>query len=301
MTATALVSGGGCTTVTTGTETSPSRQIHDSLDHPVIDADGHWLEPIPIFLDFLRDIGGPKSVEQFLLYRKERWDTWYSDSAEELLTTRKLRASWWTFPAGTLDRATAMIPELLYKRLDEFGLDFSIVYPTLGLGIQTIADPELRAAVVRALNTMSAEMFAPYSDRLTPVATLSAFTPQEAIDELRFCVNELHLKTAWLHGAIRRPVPAFDRGGDRGDSPTFIDNLVLDNIQSYDPLWQEFVDLKVPVSTHAGSMGWGDRTSPNNYCFNHIGHFAQANHVFARALFLSGVTYRFPTLNFVFL
>jgi hypothetical protein len=146
---------------------------------------------------------------------------------------------------------------------------------------------------------MSAEMFAPFSDRMTPVATLSAFSPEEAIEELRFCVNELHLKTAWLHGAIRRPIPAFERVGE--ENPAFVDNLVLDNLADYDPLWQQFVDLKVPVSTHAGSMGWGDRTSPSNYCFNHIGHFSQANHVFARALFLSGVTYRFPTLNFAFL
>lgn len=280
---------------------SRAREIHDALGHPVIDGDGHWLEPIPVFLDFLRDVGGAASVEKYTRYRKERWNSWYSTTQAELLASRRLRASWWTFPANTLDRATAMMPELLYNRLDEFGLDYAIVYPTLGLGIQTIADGDLRAAVVRALNVMSAEMFAPFADRLTPVATLSAFSPEEAIEELRFCVNDLHLKTAWLHGAIKRPIPAFV--GDRGDesSPTFIDNLVLDNAKSYDPLWKEFVDLKVAVSTHAGSMGWGDRTSPNNYCFNHIGHFAEANHVFARALFLSGVTYRFPSLNFVFL
>lgn len=287
--------------VTALDSSSRSKEIHDTLGHPVIDGDGHWLESVPIFLEYLRDSGGPKGVEKYLSYRRDRWDSWYGDSPEQLLKTRRLRSSWWTFPAETLDRATEMIPELLYQRLDEFGLDYAVVYPTLGLGVQTIADPDLRAAVCRALNTMSAEMFAPYADRLTPVATLSAFTPQEAIEELRFCVNELHLKTAWLHGAIRRPIPAFERDGDGRDSPTFIDNLVLDNTLNYDPLWKEFVDLKVPVSTHAGSMGWGDRTSPNNYCFNHIGHFAQANHVFARALFLSGVTYRFPTLNFAFL
>jgi len=287
--------------VTHSDSTSQSRQIHDGLEHPVIDADGHWLEAVPIFLDFLRDIGGASSVESFLTYRHERWDAWYTDSTEQMLRTRRLRSSWWTFPTNTLDRATEMMPELLYQRLDEFGIDYAVVYPTLGLGIQTIGDPDLRRTVVRALNTMSAEMFAPYADRLTPVATIPAFSPQEAIEELRFCVNELHLKTAWLHGAIRRPVPAFLRDSESAECPTFIDNLVLDNAASYDPLWKEFVDLEVAVSTHAGSMGWGDRTSPNNYCFNHIGHFAQANHVFARALLLSGVTYRFPTLNFAFL
>lgn len=280
---------------------SHSRAIHDALGHPVVDADGHWLEAIPVFLEYLREIGGSNSVEAFLRYWKNRWSGWYESSAAELLATRRSRASWWVFPADTLDRATEMMPALLYERLDEFGLDFAVVYPTLGLGIHTIGDPDLRTSVVRALNTMAAEMFAPYCDRMTPVATLSAFTPAEAQDELEFCVNELHLKTAWLHGALRRPSPTHDGATSGVPGATFVDNLVLDNPLSYDPLWQRFVDLKVAVATHAGSMGWGDRSSPSNYCFNHIGHFAQANHIFARAIFLSGVTYRFPTLNFAFL
>ncbi len=30
--------------------------IRAKLEHPVIDGDGHWIEPIPIFLDFLKDV-----------------------------------------------------------------------------------------------------------------------------------------------------------------------------------------------------------------------------------------------------
>ena len=32
-------------------------EIHDGLKHPVIDGDGHWMEPIPIFLEYLRRSG----------------------------------------------------------------------------------------------------------------------------------------------------------------------------------------------------------------------------------------------------
>jgi hypothetical protein len=35
--------------------------------------------------------------------------------------------------------------------------------------------------------------------------------------------------------------------------------------------------------------------------FNHIGHFAQANHAFAKGVFFGGVSRRFPELNFAFL
>ena len=33
-------------------------EIHAGLKHPVIDGDGHWMEPIPIFLEYLREVGG---------------------------------------------------------------------------------------------------------------------------------------------------------------------------------------------------------------------------------------------------
>ena len=39
-------------------------EIHDGLKHPVIDGDGHWMEPIPVFLEYLREVGGAKSVDQ---------------------------------------------------------------------------------------------------------------------------------------------------------------------------------------------------------------------------------------------
>ena len=39
---------------------SKSAKVRTQLTHPVIDGDGHWLEPIPIFLDYLRQVAGPK-------------------------------------------------------------------------------------------------------------------------------------------------------------------------------------------------------------------------------------------------
>ena len=39
-------------------------EIHDELKHPVIDGDGHWMEPIPVFLEYLREVGGAGSVDQ---------------------------------------------------------------------------------------------------------------------------------------------------------------------------------------------------------------------------------------------
>ena len=37
---------------------SKSAAVRTHLDQPVIDGDGHWLEPVPIFPDYLRQAGG---------------------------------------------------------------------------------------------------------------------------------------------------------------------------------------------------------------------------------------------------
>ena len=49
----------------------------------------HWLEPVPIFLDYLRDVGGASMVERF---RKKATDVpWYGMSKEDRLDRRPLR------------------------------------------------------------------------------------------------------------------------------------------------------------------------------------------------------------------
>jgi len=34
-------------------------EIRAGLKHPVIDGDGHWMEPIPIFLEYLSERAAP--------------------------------------------------------------------------------------------------------------------------------------------------------------------------------------------------------------------------------------------------
>src|SRR5438045_9655473 len=86
----------------------------------------------------------------------------------------------------TRDRATPMMPRMLYDRLDELGIDFGIVYPTAGLGIPRIADDETRRAVIHGFNIVTADYFARLSDRLTPAAVIPMHTPEEAIAELEY-------------------------------------------------------------------------------------------------------------------
>ena len=53
-----------------------------------------------------------------------------------------------------------MLPQLLYRRLEEIGLDFALLYPTSGLSVLSNPDDELRQAAARALNTYYSRVFA---------------------------------------------------------------------------------------------------------------------------------------------
>jgi predicted TIM-barrel fold metal-dependent hydrolase len=279
---------------------SKSAAVRARLDHPVIDGDGHWLEPVPIFLDYLREVGGPSLVERFV--HKAKDDGWYTMNPHERLEARLRRPTWWGEPANTLDRATAMIPRLMYERLDDFGIDFALLYTSLGLFYIGNPDEELRRAVCRAVNRMNAEMFRPYAHRIAPAAVVPAYTPQEAIEEATYAVRELGLKVLMIANHVRRPIPAYAReAADASKVPHYIDPLALDSAYDYDPFWARCVELKAAVTCHSGSMGWGGRESVTNFTYNHIGHFANANHAFAKALILGGVVRRFPALRFAFL
>ena len=123
--------------------------IRERIDHPIIDADGHCLEYMPLVREYLREAGGQRVDNGF-------WGTFEGARAMAHATNEQrrdfgvIRPPWWAFPASnTLDRATAMLPKLLYGRLDEIGLDFAVVYPTYGLIIFNIADEEVRRGAAR--------------------------------------------------------------------------------------------------------------------------------------------------------
>src|SRR6202795_3808873 len=105
----------------------------------------------------------------------------------ERANRRVAQPNFWNRQAeNTLDRATAMMPKLLYQRLDEIGTDFAIVYPTAGLRLPRIKDDATRRAVIRAYNIVSAGYFKDLADRMTPAAIIPMHTPDEAIAELEF-------------------------------------------------------------------------------------------------------------------
>ena len=95
-------------------------EIHAELKHPVIDGDGHWMEPIPVFLEYLSEVAGAKSVDQMrALWRRNQ--AWYRSTWPERQHHRLRRTIWWGVTSNTLDKATALLPALLNERLPELG------------------------------------------------------------------------------------------------------------------------------------------------------------------------------------
>ncbi|MGE0384956.1 MAG: amidohydrolase family protein [Gammaproteobacteria bacterium] len=279
-----------------------SAEVRRGLKHPVIDADGHWLEIFPIFFDYIREVAGPAVLERYRGGLGSRYQAWYRATPAERMRNRMRRPPFWGAPTDTTDRAAAMVPSLYRQKLDDWGFDVAVMFPSLGFTLgRDVTDPEMIAAIIRAYNTMAVDMFRDCSDRLIPVGVVSLVDPKEAIAQLEHA-HSIGLKLVMMGGSLPRAIEADAQWQpDPARRRVYVDGLGLDNAHDYDPVWRRFVELKMPVATHVGSMGWPDRSSPTNFVANHVGHFAQAHHLFARSLFLGGVTQRFPDLNFAFL
>lgn len=289
------------------TTASPSVALHDSLDHPIVDGDGHWVEFSAAIRDFVRDIGGPSLADRFANTRVVKDFDAGSAGLESRATTEDRRDSWinrstfWGFPTkNTRDRATSMLPALIYERLDEMGIDVSIMYPSLALTFPVIRDPELRQVACRAFNTYAIEAFRPYSDRLIPVAVIPMETPGEAIAELEHAITNLGFKAAVLQQWSNRGVAKIERQyPDLAGLVQRPDFYGLDSEFDYDPVWAKCVELGIPANFHAiGSAGTTlMRGSISNSIFNRLGMFQTLHARTTAAMFLGGVTRRFPTLN----
>jgi predicted TIM-barrel fold metal-dependent hydrolase len=277
---------------------SESAAIRARLDHPVLDADGHYIELIPVFMDYFYDYvkktGGRDAVRDLarregLFYDERVLGTWASLSESERRERWVNRPPFWALPIDTNDRATGHLPRLMAHRLEEFGLDFAVMYPTRALPLISIPDAELRQIAIRAFNTYYAEVYAELSDRMMPVAVVPTHTPEEAIAELEFVGRELNAKAVMLNGIVHRPL---------ADGSKRTDTLAFDSAYDYDPVWQKLVDLRIVPVFHTSGQGWGSRRSPSSYVYNHIGSFAASGEAVCKGLFLGGVTRRFPQLRF---
>jgi hypothetical protein len=208
------------------------RKLRDSIDHPVVDGDGHIVESWPLFFRYLAKIGGSDLQERFVRELRERpiFSSGNRASGDP-------RMPWWGTTTETRDLATVMLPKLLNERVDELGLDFVILYPSLGLVLPTVQDEQVRRGALRALNTMNHELTAPYGSRMAAVAMIPMHSPEEATDEIEYVTEKLGMRVAVIPaGVTGRPdfgTPTPARSGSTATASTARTTLAGGSVPEY--------------------------------------------------------------------
>jgi predicted TIM-barrel fold metal-dependent hydrolase len=176
-------------------------------------------------------------------------------------------------------------PHARIPDMDAEGIDAAFLYPSLGLFLGGMNDPEFSAAACRAYNRWLADYCKPYPDRLFGAAMLPMQSVEGAVQELRFAAKELGFRAGFI-----RPNPY---GGRVLHDP------------SYDPLWAEAQELDFSIGIHGGAESKQQTIAVERFpesravrhCVAHTFEMMAA----ATSLIMCGVCDRFPRLRIGFL
>jgi predicted TIM-barrel fold metal-dependent hydrolase len=288
----------GRSAVATKVDELPAREIRQRVGHPMIDGDGHLIEVREAFVRFVHDRGEGRLLDDpfansLLVPGEEDLRFPPLEQRRHFYTHKAHR---WFTPANTLDYAAVSMPGLMYERMGETGFDFGIVYPTFGLHIAHVPGDAARRGLCRLYNEMVVEDFAPYGDRLAPVAILPLSTPEEGVEALEHAAS-LGLKAFLIPSYVWRTIPAFaDAPAEYRSRLRRMDTFGVDSEYDYDPFWRRAEELNAPIAAHLSGAGLIDHVSPSNSIFS-AGQFAATAEVLAKSLFLGGVLHRFPQLR----
>jgi predicted TIM-barrel fold metal-dependent hydrolase len=207
----------------------------------VVDADGHILEPLNLWLDYIdpayRD-RAPQLVTNANGKQQLQIDTMMAGSAERGLGAigaigardGHVIADGFEYSQG---RAGGFDPHARIPDMDMDGIDAAFLYPSIGLFVGGVVDPKLAGAICRAYNRWLADYCKPYPDRLFGVAMLPMQDVDQAIEEMTFARKELGMR-----GGFLRPNPYNNR-------------LIHDPI--YEPFWSAAEELDFSIGFHEGA------------------------------------------------
>jgi predicted TIM-barrel fold metal-dependent hydrolase len=224
-------------------------------NYKVIDADGHIRESIAGMREFLEPHWQRRN-----LFPNDEWD-------------RDLRGKLGAKPDGPEDQLAAM---------DKDGIDVMVLYPTAGLHVSALHEPDFAGAVSRAYNDWLHRFCQANPARMKFVALLAPQDPKAAAEELDRAVTE--------RGAVGGVLPTYVR-----QMPDFGDRL-------YDPIYAMAVRLGVGLSFHTGTSAdsLGGQRFRKFLSAHTIDHPAEQMMVLI-ATVVGGVFERFPSLSIAYL
>lgn len=257
----------------------------------IVDADGHVLEPLDLWANYLDPAFRDQAPEMIV-------DT---DGKERLLLEgRILGGAKGIGHSGAIGARDGIVsddtakyvngrpggfdPHARIKDLDVDGIDAVFLYPTVGLFTGCARDPQLSAALCRAYNRWLADYCSAYPDRLFGVAMLPMQAVELAVEEMRFARKELGMR-----GGFVRPNPYNDR---------MLDHPV------YDPLWAEAQELDFCLGIHEGAGGDMPTVGIDRFegrGAKHIISHTMEMMLAAMSIIWGGVVDRFPQVRIAFM
>ena len=236
-------------------------EIRARIDHPVIDADGHLVEFLPLVRDFLDELGGESLAAGLDRLVDGPGMLRPLDVHEPTTMSAISRSGWWGVPSaqharpGDRDDSRAVLRPARRDRPRRRG-----ALPDARPHGDGLDDDELRCgdrAGVQPLLRRAATR--EYSDRLLPVAVdphRTRPTKRSPSSTTRSVSSDC--APVLIGGLVLRSAPGHD--GDR--AARWVDGLGLDSPYDYDPVWQRCVELGVSPTFHSTGIGYGSRTSP---------------------------------------
>ena len=205
---------------------------------PVVDGDGHVLEPRDLWERELPAKFRDVAIKVTWNEATQKEDQWVNGNC--IVPGLATCNGWARLPRSVRDNPVGLrwedlTPAGLFgpdrvAELDRDGIDTSVLYPSLGLGIGGITDAEHAVLACRIYNDWLAEYCSAGPGRLVGVGAIPMQDPVGAAREAERCVRELG-----FHGVFIRPNPCGD---------LFAHDPV------YDQLWETVQGLGVPVGLH---------------------------------------------------
>ena len=134
-------------------------------------------------------------------------------------------------------------PEPRLALMDELGIDYSMMWPTLAslLEERLAHDPKATHVIIHALNQWIHEQWTfNYEGRIFATPVIAMNIVDEAIKELEWCVDR------GAKAILIRPATAPDFGGRRRSVA----------LPEYDPFWEAVQDADILVGMHASDSGY---------------------------------------------
>jgi predicted TIM-barrel fold metal-dependent hydrolase len=208
------------------------------LPLPIIDADGHVVEPDSAWTDFLDPrylefVPRPIVEGNAFHFRSGDIESFRMQARPESLASPREaggRSGGGRAASGAVDPASRL-EDMAIDRIEQ-----SVIYPTYGLMIQGVQDPKASVALCRAVNDWLAAYCKHDPKRLHGVGVLPQTSPQDALAEAKRCLETLGMKGVW-----RRPerIPGTPALHDPG----------------YESLWSYLEETDRPLALHPGLNG----------------------------------------------